>query len=888
MPADLEITIRVEGTHGQRRLTFELHSSLEVVPFYHRRILGQPFSGEPEALHARLIHQIEKLSDGSDEDGHLLLQREVRERLDAIGQNLYYELFSSEMRQAYRRFRDPAVESLLITSNDPWIPWEIIKPYDDSDPQDVVDDEFLCERFQLTRWLQEGERPGAAEIRVRKWVFVEASRAPSAAALPAIARERKALHGWLDRYPALENGSPSRATLPEVKQALGQGGVGMVHVAAHGDGSKILLADGGALRAEDLEGRVKTLIKQDRPLVFLNTCRAASLHRSWTAIGGWARRWVERCGCGAFIGPMWQVGDTLASEFARAFYHALEGGATFGDAARKARLEVRALAPGRPTWLAFCIYADPNGRLLLKGADQAGLSGAARPTSRRDTARRDAARRDTGRRDAGRQMRRYLATALAWYQPAGEDFRAICDSVGFPTWPFTLELTSLDRWQEVVDFCARRNLLSALESRACVRMSSTWEDLAAWRRQRSFSGGRDRASVAVRLDAAIPRDLLKALPGADLQAVDVLGAWALDRELTVSATPTIRPDALRDLFRGSRFASILRESRLRDWIRECSKFVDDGLIMALASRLLARTSTHSPGAGRAAVRWMLETLDQMTPRRLDLFPWWLGWWPDAILEVEQWIERTLAQDHRAARDAPPATLNRLYICDRLLIESGVQRARRAGDPPSVRWAYRTGRTRQVAGLLEGLGETRQEIYLRHFHKAGSVRAQRTLGRSLRRLAERQGGYEALPVGPWGLALRCCLSSVTEEDLKHMLARPRALRLWLSLLPLNLTERQLNCLVEVFKQRTGRLGKNLAAAAGRRLAAHPEPGDVWRRLSGGPWAETWLNELAVSELHRRPLEQMLKRLADDGGAGRVAPAVCNRLRASATDATRSED
>ena len=82
-------------------------------------------------------------------------------QLTRIGQRLYRDLFPVELRREYRRFRKE-VHTLQIISDEPWIPWELIKPYDSEDRQDRVDDDFLCLQYEFTRWFTPARPPAQA------------------------------------------------------------------------------------------------------------------------------------------------------------------------------------------------------------------------------------------------------------------------------------------------------------------------------------------------------------------------------------------------------------------------------------------------------------------------------------------------------------------------------------------------------------------------------------------------------------------------------------------------------------------------------------------------------------------------------------------------------
>jgi len=372
-PVDLEIEVLLEPRDGKTRLKYFLHSPSQAVDFHHLPIAGPEIVGKAEDFQAALLAKIEGLQAGLDVDGTELLLAETQSKLQGIGRNLWDEIFSSEMRQAYREFH-ARVRTIQITSEEPYIPWELIKPYDDDGPGEPLDHDFLACKFQLTRWLA-GRKPPAAVVRAGQLVCIEAGKSPGLAPLRNAAEERATL-ATLARTHGLEDKSPKEATFPAIEALLEQGTMGISHVVAHGDftpaqpnESSLRLEDGRSFRAEDLQGRVKTGVRKARPLVFLNACRVGSQGWALTGLGGWARRWVEHCGCGAFLGPLWSVSDRLAFEFAKTFYGALERGETFGAAAQEARRHVAKLAPARPTWLAYSVYGHPNGRLILSATE---------------------------------------------------------------------------------------------------------------------------------------------------------------------------------------------------------------------------------------------------------------------------------------------------------------------------------------------------------------------------------------------------------------------------------------------------------------------------------------------------------------------------------------
>lgn len=154
------------------------------------------------------------------------------------------------------------------------------------------------------------------------------------------------------------------ASLTSVLARLRRGNFQLLHVICHGkvneanpDISTLYLNDGKKLTPRDIVGETAKFATE-HPLVFFNVCSTARLGYSLTGIGGWAVRLIN-AGVGAFIAPFWAVEDELAKTFAIAFYKALLSGKPIAQACFEGRKKAKIADKSNPTWLAYCLYADP-------------------------------------------------------------------------------------------------------------------------------------------------------------------------------------------------------------------------------------------------------------------------------------------------------------------------------------------------------------------------------------------------------------------------------------------------------------------------------------------------------------------------------------------------
>jgi hypothetical protein len=367
---DLEIRVELEERKGKTALLYTLSSSIERLSLHEKEIPGPVLEASPERFRMRLIRRLEALYERRGPERELILQDEIEQDLARLGQDLYRRLFSEGMRHAYLEYREE-VRTVRITSDEPWIPWELVRPFEKKgfDGQPVSDD-FLCARFQLTRWLA-ASSPPVQRVLVHRLACIEAGTVEGLPPLPHARDELKILRHLAASHPGVVDASLPGACYDEVEALLAAGGFQLLHVVGHGDfkarrvdEAKVVLCDGRSWRAGQLVGPLAASLESARPFVVFNACRVGQQGWALTGLGGWAEAWIRNAGAGGFLAPQWTVPDSLAWRFAETFYDALSQGHTFGSAVTQARLRVKALNSASPAWLAYALYAHPGGRIV--------------------------------------------------------------------------------------------------------------------------------------------------------------------------------------------------------------------------------------------------------------------------------------------------------------------------------------------------------------------------------------------------------------------------------------------------------------------------------------------------------------------------------------------
>lgn len=377
-PPDLELRVMLSA--DQRTLTYILHSP-GAEGYHFKQVGAVTLTAEPRAFLKPTFDRLNTLARQSAQ-GRTAAQTEaaLRELAD-IGINLWDQLLPPAFKAEYYDPAKPnkgirakyAGKGLLITSDDPWIPWEMVRPYKaDEDGEELYSDPPLCEQFQLTRWLAGRGTPDRVRMQQGVWVAPPDN-------LKAAQKETEYFQELHRRKWQVQMTGPLSA-LAEVDARFRDGGTHLFHFACHGNfntedpnESKLKLA-GEFLRPSQISGQSQAGLRKAKPVVFLNACHSGQVGIGLTGLGGWAERFLE-AGASAFIGALWEANDVLAAQFAQEFYDRLWGLAAFegkrqplGQAFHEARMAIKQADPANPTWLAYVLYGDPYGQVVLGGA----------------------------------------------------------------------------------------------------------------------------------------------------------------------------------------------------------------------------------------------------------------------------------------------------------------------------------------------------------------------------------------------------------------------------------------------------------------------------------------------------------------------------------------
>ncbi|MEM9191718.1 MAG: CHAT domain-containing protein [Myxococcota bacterium] len=377
MTLDLELEITWKRDSRSARFDYLLHGDHSC-----RSFVGPRLRTDLVAYQRRILAVVEGFNRGRGPGSEVILHSEVRRKARRLGQDLGRQLLPEALQRWLWTHRSD-LASLQIRSDEPSIPWEllVLSDLETTDPEAREKPWCPATSVPTTRWPL--QVPWPRQLETKPILFLLCASDAVRPRLGGVEQELAALTRLADRLgvglEVLANPS-----VDEIESAVLDGDWGVFHVSSHGEfdpgapvASPLICGGLGSFQPRDLTRAWRASLGQQRPLVFLNACRAARQGAFLTRFEGWAPRWLQS-GCSAFVAPLWSVRSSLAATFASVFYESLGRGESLGEAALAARSITRKETAGRLDWAAYQIYGRVRARYRGEptGPDRAAEPGA--------------------------------------------------------------------------------------------------------------------------------------------------------------------------------------------------------------------------------------------------------------------------------------------------------------------------------------------------------------------------------------------------------------------------------------------------------------------------------------------------------------------------------
>lgn len=351
----------IEKRNGnQVTYRYELDSpSLELL----REFESKPITSDRQGYVDNLYREIESRWVSNVDDAEAFT-----EELRAFGGSLFDELFPCELRSLLWEHH-PKINSIMVLSTEPFIPWELIHLKQPGQTY-LPDETMFLAQMGLVRWLYSCGRFPPQTILIRKGEvrYIIPHYPDTRYRLPQAEKEQKYLEDTFKARPIASNSL-------DVRSSLQAGSFDLLHFAGHGTAEQGNIANAKLMLEGRIEGNqcirdylsVTTVgqfsrLASRRPIVVLNACQIGREGHTLTGISGFAEAFL-RGGAGAFVGPLWSVGDYPAKIFTETLYQELVEEQRLSEAVNLAR--EAAMQAGKSTWLAYAVYGHPNLRVNI-------------------------------------------------------------------------------------------------------------------------------------------------------------------------------------------------------------------------------------------------------------------------------------------------------------------------------------------------------------------------------------------------------------------------------------------------------------------------------------------------------------------------------------------
>ncbi len=376
------ITVEVRNRQGDAQLEWLLHTRYSDLTLPTTRITTDLGNESAREFAVQLMNQLPA------QVGSPFLRKTVTGIGRAVTGAMppeFWDLFAQVWVRTKAAGESP---SILIVTNEPYVPWELAWVGDDIiDPADLPPEQpgesvgmplgCLCRVGRwvppITRTPRGGDRPAtppptrasAAQLAV---VIGDYASDTNLRPLPEAIEEGKAI-------ALAYGGLPLKATEADFDRLLSNElerngapfGPTAVHVAAHGEVSPTMQQFTGIIlsetqrRLDPFVVQGSSLTRETKPFIFLNACQVGTAGSVLSDYGGMAGACVSE-GCSGYVAPLWNVNDLVARQFAEDFYKAaLKDGTSVAESLRQLRSRYATdWDQQTATPLAYVFYGHPE------------------------------------------------------------------------------------------------------------------------------------------------------------------------------------------------------------------------------------------------------------------------------------------------------------------------------------------------------------------------------------------------------------------------------------------------------------------------------------------------------------------------------------------------
>jgi len=305
---------------------------------------------------ANLFQTLDSIDPGQHMTFFQGLGDDLYEMTPSCFKELYWVLFDK-----YGHF------PIQILSDDPYVPWELMRPTRREGDQRETDPEILARRHPLGRWFLNKEGFRLTKLKSGKVATIAPDyskrRLKGLKPLLSAQTESNTICSKLGSHAIRITGR--KQNVIEMFEDARKEDIGLVHYAGHG-ASKIKKAKFAQLLLEDTDllvydiRRKETQLGRNRhSLVFFNACEVGVSGLNLGVIGGFAEALIEDR-FGGFVAPLWSVYDVDATTVVLEFLENVlltdkAQRQTFAGALQKIRNEY---GEQSPTFLSYTYYGD--------------------------------------------------------------------------------------------------------------------------------------------------------------------------------------------------------------------------------------------------------------------------------------------------------------------------------------------------------------------------------------------------------------------------------------------------------------------------------------------------------------------------------------------------